>query len=103
MSKKLAAGADGIVLDVKTGTGAFMPRYEDSLALAKTMVEIGEGAGKRMVAVITSMEQPLGYTVGNAVEVKEAIETLRGGGPVDLIQLVQELGSRFQLPGPFFD
>ena len=97
MSKKLAAGADGIVLDVKTGTGAFMPQYEDSLELAKTMIAIGEGAGKRMVAVITSMEQPLGYAVGNTVEVQEAIDSLNGIGPEDLQQLVMELAGNMLL------
>ncbi|NIQ39532.1 MAG: thymidine phosphorylase [Proteobacteria bacterium] len=97
MSKKLAAGSDGIVLDVKTGAGAFMQKYEDALTLAQTMVDIGEGAGKRVVALISSMEQPLGRAVGNAIEVKEAIDTLRGDGPNDLVDLVKELGSTMLL------
>jgi len=97
MSKKLAAGSDGIVLDVKTGSGAFMEKYPDALKLAQAMVDIGEGAGKRMVAFITSMEEPLGFAIGNSIEVKEAIDTLNGVGPKDLTDLCVELGSNMLL------
>lgn len=94
MSKKLAGGSDAIVLDVKTGNGAFMKELKDSVALAKEMVAIGTMAGKRMAAVITDMDQPLGSTVGNSLEVIEAIETLRGEGPSDFKEVVFALGAQ---------
>ncbi len=97
MSKKLAGGSDGIILDIKTGVGAFTPQYEDALKLARTMVDIGEGAGKKVVGLITGMEQPLGKAIGNAIEVQEAIDTLNGKGPADLVDLVAELGANMLL------
>lgn len=93
MSKKLASGADAIVLDVKCGSGAFMKNEYDACKLAEIMVDIGKKAGRRMCAVISDMNQPLGNAVGNSIEVIEAIDTLKGNGPEDLTELCLVLGS----------
>jgi pyrimidine-nucleoside phosphorylase len=97
MSKKLAGGAGVIVLDVKYGSGAFLPELEDARSLARAMVRIGTGAGRRVRAVLSPMEQPLGRMIGNALEVREAIETLAGRGPDDLWELTLQLGTQLML------
>jgi pyrimidine-nucleoside phosphorylase/thymidine phosphorylase len=99
MSKKMAEGISGLVLDVKTGDGAFLPRFEDSVALAETMAAIGRGMGKRIAALVTDMDQPLGRAAGNALETAECIETLKGRGPADTEALSVELAAWMLLLG----
>ena len=94
MSKKLAAGADAIVLDVKVGDGAFMKTLDDARVLAQEMLELGRRAGKEVTCLLTDMDQPLGRAVGNALEIREALDTVRGEGPADFTELVLEACAR---------
>ncbi len=94
MSKKIASGTDALVMDVKTGAGAFMREEEDAVALARALVDIAHGSGMEAVAVISDMNQPLGRKIGNALEIEESVELLRGEGPADLLELVLAIGSQ---------
>ncbi|HSH35150.1 pyrimidine-nucleoside phosphorylase [Schnuerera sp.] len=94
MSKKLAIGSDAIILDVKVGSGAFMKSIDEAISLAKEMVNIGTGYRRETIALVTNMDEPLGNAIGNALEIKEAIETLKGNGPRDLYKLCLQLGSK---------
>jgi pyrimidine-nucleoside phosphorylase len=99
MSKKLAEGLTGLVLDIKRGSGSFLPELEDELELAKAMIELGAAHGCPVIALLTAMDRPLGHACGNALEVVEAIDVLKGGGPPDLIEVTMALGARMLVLG----
>jgi pyrimidine-nucleoside phosphorylase len=99
MSKKLAEGLSGLVLDVKRGSGSFLPELEDDLELAKAMIDLGSSHGCSVVALVTAMDRPLGHACGNTLEVVEAIDVLKGGGPPDLLEVTMALGARMLVLG----